>query len=336
MRLSSLFFLICFFLVLPVKAAEIDTFTLHDMDLPDSTEQISDIINSRLQEGIDRANDRQDDFTLFSERQSCDEEILYTELRKAIFQAVSVSIGLKGYSLDKQLRELLVGSSQHLTLADSVYRDITFIEGISLNLKELSDVVRVGDQLIGLDKIGHFFAEGWGYFQRTREDKLSSHEAISWGRSLEEGLYGFMTTGVFSHADLVANFHGYRFWLGLRKTGQDPLKSTLADFFTLARISCNFELFESIKERKVIRRWVLKKPFDIADYVDGTWNEANNCNSYKNEEIFHKVSGRIVDVWPGFHCPADKSVCERGRKRYGRYAKELLHPDCLGVARVQD
>lgn len=330
MRLYSLFFLAFFVFVFSTQAAEIDTFTLHGIDLPDSTQQINDIINSRLQEGISRANERQDDFTLFSERQSCDEEILYTELRKAIFQAVSVSIGLKGYSLDKQFRELLEASSQHLALEDSVYRDITFMEGISLNLKELSDVVRVDDQLIGLDKIGHFFAEGWGYFQRTRENKLNSHEAISWGRSLEEGLYGYMTTGVFSHGDLVANFHGYRFWLGLRKTGQDPLKSVLGDFFTSKRVSCNFELFDSIKEKKVIRRWVLRKPFDIADYVDGTWNEANNCNSYKNEEIAHKVSGRIADVWPGFRCPADRSACLQGKKRYGRYARELLHPDCLG------
>ncbi|SDO94818.1 hypothetical protein [Desulforhopalus singaporensis] len=311
------------------QTAEIDTITPYSKALPDITDTLNEIINRRLREGVDNANAHRDDFTLFSERGMCDEEILYTELRKAIFHSFSASLGLKGYSLDKQLRELLASQSYSLPLEDSIYRDITFLEGISLNLKELSNVVRIRDQLIGLDKIGHFFAEGWNYFEQTQEDNATIETAIAWGTELEEGTFGYLTTGIFSYADLVANFNGFRFWNGLRKKTKDPIETVIADFFTSQQISCNFDLFASIKKRKIVRKWVLGKKFDISEYVDGSWNEANNCNRYKDTAIEAKVTARIAEVRPGFLCPEDRTVCMKASKKYDGYAKYLLHPQCL-------
>ena len=47
--------------------------------------------------------------------------------------------------------------------------------------------------------------------------------ALSWGEMREKGVYGFSTTGIFSYADLVANFNGYRFWNRVLKTEKDPI-----------------------------------------------------------------------------------------------------------------
>ena len=314
------------------QAAEIDSITPCSRELPDAADTLNGIINARLQSGIEAANARQDEFTFFSERTVCDEEILYTELRKAIFQSFSASLGLKGYSLDKQLRELLGSQGCSLPLKDSIYRDITFFEGISLNLKELSDVIMVRGHLVGLDKIGHFFAEGWEYFEHTRADGATVEDAMAWGTGLEKGSFGYLTTGIYSYADLVANFNGFRFWNGLRKRQRDPLKGVVADFFTSVQVTCSLDLIDSLKKRKIVRKWVLNRPFDIADYIDGSWNEANNCNSYRDPDIAEKVAVRIAEVRPGFQCPAEGRACIQAEKKYGSYAQGLLHPRCLPAA----
>jgi hypothetical protein len=53
---------------------------------------------------------------------------------------------------DRQLREPLARQRYALPLNDSIYRDLNYLEGFSLNLKELSDVVNPDGHLVGLDK----------------------------------------------------------------------------------------------------------------------------------------------------------------------------------------
>lgn len=137
-------------------AAEIDSVTPRELELDNSLTIINSIFNRRIQEGVRKANAKQDDIEDIEKDEFCDEDVLYAELRKAIFQSFTASWGFKGYGLDKQLRNLLAKQSFSLLLNDSIYRDISYLEGFSLNMKELSDVVNINGHLIGLDKIGHF------------------------------------------------------------------------------------------------------------------------------------------------------------------------------------
>ncbi len=130
-------------------AAEIDSVTPRKHKFDNSLTAINEIFNQRIQEGIDKANAQQSDIKDIDKDTVCDEEILYTELRKAIFQSLTASWGFKGYQLDKQLRMLLSEHSYSLSLNDSIYRDISYLEGFSLNLKELSDVVTINGHLVG-------------------------------------------------------------------------------------------------------------------------------------------------------------------------------------------
>ena len=145
-----------------IASAEIDSFTPRKLTLPDATEAINSIIDARIIEGVLKANQIEQTKAMNRFGGSvCNEETLYTELRKAIFQSFTASWGLKGYALDKQMRESLRDYSYHLSLNDSVYRDLDYLEAFSVNLKELSDIVRVDGHFIGIDKLGHFFYEGW-------------------------------------------------------------------------------------------------------------------------------------------------------------------------------
>ena len=302
-------------------AAEVDSVTPRKVKLDNSLTQINAIFNQRLAEGIAEANVRQD--------ATCDEEILYTELRKGIFQSLTASWGLKGYALDKQLRSLLSKQSYSLSLKDSIYRDIDYLEGFSLKLKELSDVVSIDGHLVGLDKIGHFFAEGWQYFEMTRYQEKSIEDVLQWGKKQEVGKFGYTTTGIYSFADLAANFNGYRFWNKVLLKENDPLKGVIANFFNRPYVSCKTQIMESLRRGKIVKGWKQNRPFDLSDYLDGAWDEGNNCNSYNDPVIEEKVKLRIAEVTPDFSCPVAPEECVAAQQKYDDYAKEILHPHCL-------
>ena len=317
-------------------AAEVDSITTRRVTLGNSLEAINRIFEQRIKEGIGEANEKQEYWLdtdhaddEIEEVSDCDVDALYTELRKAVFQSFTASWGLKGYDLDQQLRELLARQSYSLMLNDSVYRDIGYIEGFSLNLKELSHVVNINGHLIGLDKIGHFFAEGWHYYDMTQDGHHSLEQAIEWGRQKEAGLYGFSTTGIFSYADLVANFNGWRFWNKVLLKADDPLRGIIGNFFNRPYVACKIQFIESFKNRKIIKAWEYNSRFDLSYYIDGAWDEGNNCNSYADPVIERKVTVRINEADPDFSCPFDVEACSDAVDKYGYYAKYLLHPFCL-------
>ncbi len=324
-ELSLLFVFIAIFIFQEGFAAEIDSITPRKLKLENSLTTINKIFNQRMQEGIQKANEKQDGF--------CDEDRLYTELRKAIFQSFTASWGLKGFDLDKQLRSLLDRQSYSLSLNDSIYRDIDYLEGFSLNVKELSDVVNINGHLIGLDKMGHFFAEGWQYFELTHDKEQNIHQALAWGKEQETGKFGYATTGIFSFADLAANFNGWRFWNKVLLQEKDPLKGILANFLNRPYITCEIQILDSMKKRKIVRAWEFNTRFDLSDYVDGAWDEGNNCNSYQDPAIEAKVNSRIKDVDPDFNCPFIPEYCLASQEKYGDYTKYVLHPNCLRVTK---
>jgi len=322
------FVLIAVFVFQAGFAAEIDSVTPRNIKLENSCASINTIFTQRIQEGIQKANDHQDGL--------CDEDVLYTELRKAIFQSFTASWGLKGYDLDKQLRRLLARQSYSLSLNDSIYRDIDYLEGFSLNIKELSDVVNINGHLVGLDKMGHFFSEGWKYLELTQYKKYTIDQALEWGKEQETGKFGYTTTGIFSFSDLVANFNGWRFWNKVLLKEKDPLKGVLANFFNRPYITCETQIVASLKKKKIVQAWEENTRFDLADYVDGAWDEGNNCNSYESPIIEEKVTLRIKNVNSDFTCPFIAEDCLAAREKYAYYAKYVLHPSCLNVTKKRN
>ncbi|MDZ7752363.1 MAG: hypothetical protein U5S82_11980 [Gammaproteobacteria bacterium] len=312
-------------------AGEVDSITTRRIALDDSVEAVNEIFNERLREGVENANAKDIENTDASE--FCDEERLYSELRKGVFHSFIPQWGLRGYDLDLQLRELLSEHSYTLSLRDSVYRDIDYMEGFSLNLKKLSDVINADGHLIGTDKIGHFFAEGWAYFERTRYEGESIEDAMKWGRRQEAGTFGYTTTGIHSFADLTANFNGWRFWNDILRTQDDPLKGLISNFFGDPYVECEVQLISSLKHRKIVKAWRLNKRFDLSEFVDGAWDEGNNCNSYADPTIEGKVDTRVSEIAPGLRCPVEPIECLNARRKYGKFAKHLLHPRCLTITK---
>lgn len=322
-------------------SAELDSVTPRGIELEDGINEINIIISKRFQEGVKRANSKQlNDIEGTESHEFCDEEILYDSIRSAIFQTgLSGTGSLKGYALDKQLRVLLEKFSYALPLELSIMRDWNYLDGLSLKLKGLTSIIQVNGHLIGLDKLGHFFAEGWSYFEQVYLNGEGIREAMEWGIEKERGKYGYTTTGIFSYADLVANFNGMRFWNRILLKDHDPLKNYFEGLFDRAYVECEYNIVETIvhlyrqdwnfEEFKIVKAWKINHHFDFRYYLDGAWDEGINCNSYASIPLEEKISRRIQEVVPGFKCPIEPVECLMARDKYGSYAKKILHPNCL-------
>lgn len=124
-----------------------------------------------------------------------------------------------------------------------------------------SPTLQVNEIRFGSDKLAHFFSEGWWYYKhwRKRQHKQTmeqvQHSMFLFGVGLEQGIQGLKMTGIFSPADLEANYQGFRFYRQLCHA-DEPL-------FT-----------------EKDGRWYFSRSFDISDYVQPEWDESWNPNIY--------------------------------------------------------
>ncbi len=123
----------------------------------------------------------------------------------------------------------------------------------------IAPVLRLGQTLVGIDKIGHFMEQGWWYYQAEQQGMLSGiKERLAFGQYMEGddalpvsehkrydeiygrfcwvctigggfGFFGAKSTGVISYGDMHANESGYQFYVELAKNPGDH-KFRLADY----------------------------------------------------------------------------------------------------------
>jgi hypothetical protein len=295
----------------PTHGAEIDSLTGRTEVLDDSSGAIERRVNDALKAGVDRAN---------RVSTGCDEDVLYRELRSALASPFIGHVIAESLNLDEAL------DRRRIRRVDSIYRDLGLLDNVSVHWKDLSAVVRVGDVLIGVDKVGHFVVEGWHYFESAYLEGEGIVAAMDWGEGTESTYFGLYTTGVYSYADLVADFEGLRFWLHVLGRFDDPLDTGwLPD---RPYVTCRRRFWIAGE-----RRWHLSRRLHLDRYVTPVWDEAVNCCRYRNEEIEARVRARIDELSRAagvdYTCPIDPDACAQARRRYGEWAPHLLHPTCL-------
>jgi len=139
----------------PTRSAEIDSLTGRTVILADSSDALERRFDEALEAGVLRANQA-------SAR--CDENALYRELRR------SLATPFIGHVIAESLNEDETLDRRRVRRVDSIYRDLDLLDNVSVHWKDLSAVVRVGDVLMGVDKLGHFVVEGWEYFEIAHLD----------------------------------------------------------------------------------------------------------------------------------------------------------------------
>ena len=176
----------------------------------------------------------------------------------------------------------------------------------------LAPNIMVQGNYFGTDKLSHFASTGHHYYliynsvlPHADEDKAKL-AAILYGATDEQAVHGFWASGVFSYADLEANFQGMMFYRRLCTGNDSYLKQNNG-------------------------RWEISQPFKIADYVSPSWDESFNPSYYlpKNWE-------KISPVLKKDYCPQLKSFSVIKRMAgYQRRRRENFSTLALKAMQIQ-
>jgi hypothetical protein len=244
-------------LVIPISAHsdEADQFLSWNVDLKDSAPQLNRFIAEQTAEVIDRVNARRTDNC------TCEEltELIFRNIYLDRFRAPLL---LYIETLD----HVDVYPSRDVSTSDlldlSIYRDVSFPSMI-----QMTRTFRVGDVYIGADKLAHLFGIGRRYYVRYRElrdegkSRAEAEEAaIRFGIMTENSILGKMINGIFSHADLEANYKGLLMAIAFCE-GKQPLLKHTSD------------------------GWALAHPIEIADYVSPLFDESYNPPHYTGDVL---------------------------------------------------
>jgi hypothetical protein len=132
---------------------------------------------------------------------------------------------------------------------------------------------------VGTDKLGHFLSQGRKFFKRWQK-MLDEARAAEQSAFTERALFGQMTTGSYSNADLVANYEGYRFYRSLFEDDFIEGKPAILEWRS--------------------DHWVMQRPFDWADHVNDYWDEALNINDY-DDLLYTHMKNRLLTFCDDYH-----------------------------------
>ena len=142
---------------------------------------------------------------------------------------------------------------------DSIYAGHPLWRVRFVGLFGVGPSIRVGDTLIGSDKIGHFFSQGRKYYHRWLRTGDEAR-AARWSAFTEKAIFGQLLTGSYSNADLVANYEGHRFYRSLFEDNIIPGKPAILVWRD--------------------ERWQVQRPFSWTDHINDLWDEALHPNHY--------------------------------------------------------
>ena len=183
------------------------------------------------------------------------------EDRGAIVDAIYKKLGGRSIidRLERWAIEEVAVEKHDTTRRTSVYGGLPFWSTRLIFLFPFGETLRLNDTLIGSDKLSHFISQGRKFYRRyTRHG--SEEVAIRKAEFVERGVFGSLTTGSFSNADLVANYEGYRFYRSLFEDDIIPGKSAILRWSDTG--------------------WLMQREFDWSDHVNAYWDEALNINDF--------------------------------------------------------
>jgi len=132
--------------------------------------------------------------------------------------------------------------------------------------------LKINNVLVGTDKLGHFLSQGRKFYRRWVK-MGDEREAAEQSAYTERAIFGQLTTGSYSNADLVANYEGYLFYRSLFEDNVVPGKPAILAWEN--------------------DHWIMQRPFDFADHVNDYWDEALNINDY-DVMLYSRMKTRLL------------------------------------------
>lgn len=180
----------------------------------------------------------------------------------------------------------------------SIYRNmpiwatrVNFVFGVGKSF-------RLNGVMVGSDKFGHFFSQGFKYFRRELRGE-SERRLLAKGAFAERWIFGQMTTGVYSNADLVANYEGWKFYQSLFNDDVRNGKAAILGF-------------EDGRYRQ-------QRPFTWKDHVNNYWDESLNP-SYNVRSLNKRLRKSILEMCSEVRKSPSHYIAEDDELLWQRYA----------------
>lgn len=231
-------------------AGETDQYMTWDVTLQDSSTALNAWLNDEAEAFLDRVNRRS--------RPPADSGAVTIDFYQYLFQGLHAS-RIRRWLKNAETVDRYPGDE----LSDWAYqRESIFRRPAFPFILPMAQTVRIGEVYLGIDKIGHMFGFGRRYFQIYQRHRAAGldHDAavervLTWGIQHEASVVGRVVDGIFSRADLEANYQGFRLALALG-AGDAP------------------------RFHRVGKVWTLRGPLDLRDYVTPDFDESFNTSDY--------------------------------------------------------
>jgi hypothetical protein len=212
-----------------VFADESDQYLVWDRELADASPAINDFINRVARERIEAENAKPGP--------PCDCESLTLQILPEIY-------------LDRLRANLIAFIENSDDIEAYPPRTVAPADLLSLSIYRRAPVplvirvtrtIRIGDVYLGVDKLNHLIGIGRRYYVRYlshRQTGMNEQQAVDsvirWGVLVENSVLGTLINGVFSSADLEANYQGLLFARRFCE-GSEPYLESFRGDWRLAR-----------------------------------------------------------------------------------------------------
>lgn len=295
------FFIVFAFYPFISFSLETDNFTRRFERIQDSTEVLNREMNRKLILALEDANKKEIPCTDHTQLRLTVKKYIYEE--DYFYRGALENFALK--SKDIQKHQVLV--------SQSVYKDV-FQYNFGVQMFGLAPSIKLNDVYIGTDKLGHFINEGFSIFKRYIDSKDRNNMMDSVHHE-EKLTFGDAVTGIYSYADMAANYKGFLFWEKLTRTEQP--------YFT-----CQVTNGKS--------KWSYNQAFKFQDFVDEAWDEGINCSIFSDHNKEMQFQNALTNLGKSLHkegrfkCPMTETGCNDIIKNYPNYLhSKLINPTCV-------
>jgi hypothetical protein len=270
-----------------VPALETDQYYAWGHEMADSTAAVNAKTNDEIRSALEEVNRRGD-----AARMTCHQVLrrIVPRFRQLIYHEIEV------WALHSPLVDRIPADAD----AESDFRKRYLYHAHGPfdwgTLIPPSPTIEINGVRVGTDKLAHFFSEGWWYYRDYRRARRAGRspaeaeaKALRRGVLPERTVLGLMASGVFSVADLEANYQGMRFY-GELCDAEDP---------QLAREA---------------GEWRLRRPVDFANYVTPEWDESYQPSIF-GKRRWRRVRPILLEYCERLRDPEVVSRRERYRRR---------------------
>ncbi len=297
-----------------VSAFETDQFNLPEKPLADIGAEVSEYIRENVEKAIEKIN------LEMAVRRNCLEQktakncepaeqnrerLSYLRSDAAIARAVfnRLGAGFPPFTASGSWMESHQFKAQparyKTNLKNSIYA--TFPG----NYLTISETVNLYGAQFGTDKIAHIFQQGYTYlriYERASATgsakEAATKRANDWGRKSERTFYGNLVSGVYSNADLAANYAGLKFYQNL--TGE-------------------IRIGETVKRPLLILEngaWKFNEAVDLSENLLQPF-VSNHLNEAMNSSIYTKIFGLRSSV----RRHVKNRACRQWQTAYPKFSK---------------